>query len=238
MKACQRDAWVISCHRCHRACTIFGSSTGSGDIQFRCKHCRARNVIAKQRLRSITAEVRRHERLQVAARRDAAAREKAAKASHAEALQRETAAKNEALDIRLQALDGALAAAIRTPPFGFAALKTSPRKPTFDPGALAQPESAPTLDSFLPAQPRGLHALVPGAKRRYEAERLLAEETFAQALTEYKKNEAKRMVDLAKAEANHAAKLAELENETARQHAEVDQLERDFQAGQPEAVVE
>lgn len=236
--ACQRDAWVISCHRCHRACTIFGSSTGSNAVEFRCQSCRAKNIVAKQRLRSITAEVRRHERLQVAARREAATHEKAVKASQTEALQQETASRSEALEAKLRSLDGALAVALQTPSFGFASLKTSPPKPTFEPGTLAQPEPAPTLDSFLPVEPKGLRTLIPGAKRKYEAERQSAEQAFARVRSEYEEREARRKGDLAKAEADHASKLAELEGHIAQQHAEVDELERQFQAGQPEAVLE
>ena len=237
-KVCQRDVWVISCHRCKQACTIFGSSTGPGAVEFRCGQCHAKSVVAKQTLRSISAEARRHERLQAAARREAAARERAAKASQAEALQQKAAASNEALEAQLQAVDSALAVAIQTPPFGFTSLKTSPRMPAFEPGSLAQQEAAPTLDSFLPVEPKGFGALIPGAKRRYEEERQAAERAFAEASSEHESREAKRTADLTKAEAAHASKLAELERETAKQHAEVDELERNFKAGQPEAVIE
>lgn len=237
-KSCQRDAWVISCRRCRRACTIFGSSTGSGAVEFRCKQCRAKNVVAKQQLRSISAEVRRHERLQAATRREAAAREKAAKTSQAEALQQEMAVRNEALEAQLNALDTALAVAIQAPPFGFASLKTKPYMSAFDPGPLARQETVPTLDSFLPVAPKWLGTLIPGAKRRYEEERRAAEKAFAEASSEHEAREAKRKAELAKAEANHSSRLAELETETAKQHAEVDELEQNFQAGQPEAVIE
>jgi restriction system protein len=237
-KACQRDAWVLSCRRCRNACTIYGSSTGAGTIDFRCQRCSAKNVVAKQQLRAISADVRRHERLQAAGRREAAAREKAAKTSQAEALQQETAERNETLGTQLHALDGALAAAIQAPPFGFASLKAKLHMPAFEPGRLNQQEIAPTLDSFVPVAPKALGALIPGAKRRYEEERQAAEKAFTEAGNEHEVREAKRKADLAKAETDHAAKLSDLEAEMAKQHAEVDELERNFQAGQPEAVIE
>lgn len=135
-------------------------------------------------------------------------------------------------------MDSALAAAIQAPPFGFASLKITLHMPAFEPGSLVQQESAPALDSFLPVEPKGLGALIPGAKRRYEEERQAAEKAFAEACSEHEAREAKRKADLAKAEADHASKFAELETETAKQHAEVDELERNFQAVQPEAVIE
>jgi restriction system protein len=237
-KACQRDAWVIACRRCHRACTIFGSSTGAGALEFRCGHCRAKNVIAKQQLRSISAEVRRHERAQAAARRESAAHAKAARAAQAEGRQQETFHRDEQLQVRLQALDDALASSIAAAAFGFAALKTSPTRPAFGPGPLGQQVEAPTLDSFLPAQPKGLGALVPGVKRRYESERQAAETEFAQACSQHEESEAERKAALAKAQAEHEAKLAELDDATAQQHAAVDELERKFEEGEPDAVVE
>ncbi len=34
--SCQRDVWILRCHKCHNGCRIYGSATGAGALEFRC----------------------------------------------------------------------------------------------------------------------------------------------------------------------------------------------------------
>ena len=238
-KSCQNDVWIISCHRCHTACPIFGSAVGAGAIEFRCGNCRAKNVIAKQALRSITAEARRVERAEAAARRELTARQRELKVQHVEDRQREAEDKNHELQARLSALGSVLATTLdRHAALGFDSLKTRSARPTFSPSWLAQAEDPPQLSSFLPTAPSGLAALVPGARKKHAQKVEAANAAFEQATEEHSWREAKRLAELKRAKEEFDAKLAELEAATRRQHEDVDELERRFKEGDPDAVAE
>jgi hypothetical protein len=231
-RSCQKDVWVINCRRCHQGCTIFGSAVGSGALEFRCGNCRAKNIVDKQRLRAINAEVRRMERVAVANRREAAEAEKRHLAAHAEGRGAEAARRTGNVQGGLAALTELLTRT-KSEAFDFSRLKIAPAQLTFSPGALADPEEAPQLESFMPAAIRGLSALVPGAKRKHQEHVDAANRAIAEACAQHETRETERAAALHRAREEFDANVAESESTTQKQHDDVDQLEARVKEGDP-----
>lgn len=236
--ACHQDAWKIRCRRCKQASTIYGSAVGTGALQFRCTHCRAKNVVDKRQLRAITTQVRRREQAMAAARKRSAADAKAAKAQLLAAAQREAEEMNDDLEDQLASLASVLSGGIGTAGFTFSLLKTDYASPVFDPGELAKAEPAPLREDFLPLEPRGLSGLIPGAKGRYQRELQAGEQAFAEASSAYEQREAQRTAELEAAEASYKAGVADKESAQRAQHATIDELEKWFTACESDAVFE
>jgi restriction system protein len=238
-KSCQRDVWVIRCHKCSNPSVIHGSATGAGAVEFRCDSCRKRNTITKQALRAISAEARRVERVQAAARRESSALARESKLHQAEARKNDAERKNSGLHSYVEKLRGVLTKSLQSDtPFGFDKLKTVVQNPVFEPGALATPEDPPELGSFLPAAPKGIGSVLPGAKRKHRAATEEANSAFNEAVRQHGQREAERTASLAAAETEYEKKIADLDETTRRQHADVDELERRFALAEAEAVSE
>ena len=235
---CHQDAWKIRCRRCKQASTIFGSATGTGALQFRCSHCRAKNTVDKRQLRAITTQVRRRAQAIAAARKQSAADAKAAKAHLLAEAQREAEDMNDDLEDQLASLEAVLTSGIQAQAFSFSLLKTDYEAPAFDAGALGDAEPAPREQDFLPAELHGLGGLIPGAKARYQRELQAGEQANAEAASAHEQREAQRLAQLKEAEAAHNAKVAENENAERAQHATIDDLETRFATGDPAAVIE
>lgn len=233
---CHNDVWVISCHRCHEACRIYGSAVGAGAVEFRCGNCRAKNTVTKQTLRTITAEARRAEKVRAARDRAAVAHEKRSRAQYAESRQAEAARKTSELEATLVALGRVLARDDST--FAFSSLKAAPTEIVFLPETSTVPQDPPVLSSFLPAAPSGLGAHLPGAKRKYQLQVEEATTAFEKAEQEHAAREAERAAALLVEREAFEAKVAELTASVARQHNDVDELEDRFAAGDADAVVE
>ncbi len=238
-KVCQQDVWIIRCRRCEKHQPIFGSAAGAGSIEIRCQFCRTRNVVAKQELRNITAEVRRSERAETAARREAIADQKAQRESHIAVRGDEAAREDATLQARLRALEDVLKVAVTgTSAFAFEALKQTPVPPSFSAGELSQAEDAPELATFMPPRLTGLGSMLPGAKRKHEERVQKAESAFVDALEEHERREADRTAALAAAKADFEKELQVIKDAASAHNAKIDDLERRLQTGEPEAVSE
>jgi len=233
---CHNDVWLISCHRCHEACKIYGSAVGAGAVEFRCGECRAKNTVTKQTLRTISADARREEKAKAARDRAAAAQEKLSRAQYAEGRQAEATRKTAELEATLAELGRVLARSDTA--FGFSRLKAAPATLTFSPDTPTMPEDSPILMSFLPAAPTGLGAHLPGAKRKHQVQVEEATAAFAEAEREHAAREAERVAALLCEREAFEAKVAELEASVASQHKDVGELENRFVAGEPDAVTE
>jgi len=229
-RSCQNDVWFINCHHCREETKIYGSVGGTGALGFDCSSCGTRNVVDKRTLREINAEVRRAERAAAGKRRDAALADKQSRETKAI---RETG--------RVQAQFAALTTILTSTAgesFSFHRLKTVPEHRSFSPGALAQAEEEPVIDGFLPPAPQGFRSLLPGAARKHREQLEQADRAFAEACEQHESREARRLEALKLARDEFDAKTAELEAATRRQHADVDQLEAKFRAGDPPAIAE
>ena len=122
--------------------------------------------------------------------------------------------------------------------FAFSKLKTAQPRLTFSPETPTRAEQPPDLASFLPEAPKGLGAHMPGAKRKYQAQVDAATASFEEAEQKYTARETERVEALDRERNGFDAKVAELRETVARQHADVDELEKRFAAGEPNAVIE
>jgi restriction system protein len=201
---------------------------------------RARLALAQQReqrqmLRELTQERERAQRL--AARADAAERKRQEQLAHETGLATAQVMRAQ-LDEQLSELRTLLTSRLARPPqLTFAMMKRSPRVPAFDPGELSEPQPAPRWEDYEPPAPGPLSGLV-GGKARHARARDAAWEAFQRALADHEHDEGVRARRLKAARAEYD-RMARAEHAAVREHnTEVDELERSFRAGMPEAVEE
>lgn len=201
---------------------------------------RARIALAQQReerqlLRQLRQDRERAQRL--AARADATERKRQEQQAH-EAGTGAARTMKAQLDRQVAELQTLLTSRLAGPPqLTFAMLKQSPEVPPFDPGDLAEAWPAPRWEDYAPPLPGALSGLV-GGKARYERAREAASETFQRALADHEQAEADRGRQLQTARAQYARSAQAAEAEAREHNAAVDELERSFRAGTPEAVEE
>jgi restriction system protein len=136
---------------------------------------------------------------------------------------------------RIQAFDTLLISALRTQPhLHFAQFKRQVHARPFDPGAFAQARPAPRWEEFAPPPPTGLAKLL--GSPRYERAVLQASEELEQARAEHAAAEQQRRERLAAAERQHTERLAAEREAAARHNAKADAFERQFRAGDADAV--
>ena len=238
-KSCQRDVWILSCRKCHKACVFYGSATGAGSLELKCANCRTRNVWPKARLRAINAEGRRIDRANTAAARQATQEANAQAAERSHTVQEHVASQNKALQTYLDQLSGLLAYALDSDKaFEFSRLKSTAKLPQFEPGPLVHAGPPPDPAKFLPPAVHGLGAHLPGAKKQYEIALSEGQAKLQAAQHDYQSRETARLAALAEAKLAFDQNLAQLQRTTIDQHAEVDDLERRFIEAEPEAIVE
>jgi len=237
-KACERDIWILNCHRCKKATSIWGSATGSGVVQFRCGNCKARNQVAKQSLRAISAEARRLERAETASRKVAAQRDKMAKSLQAESRSATVERQNAELATTVGSLRTFLVDSLpRSGKFSFQSLKAAPPALAFiapDPPKIQPPERS----SYMPPEPHGVGGLLPGTKHKYQESVTKAEAAFADAQSTFERAQRDWQEQVAAARSSHDSRLAEMQTIAASQNADADELERRFKESDSDAVVE
>jgi restriction system protein len=141
----------------------------------------------------------------------------------------------QSVERRIQALDCLLTSALRTgPALDFARFKRQVQARLFEPGPLAIPRPAPRWEDFAPPPPSGLAKLL--GSPRYERAVLQASEELERARAEHAAVERRRRERLAAAERQHAERLAAEREDLARHNAKADAFERQFRAGEADAV--
>jgi restriction system protein len=176
-------------------------------------------------------------------RRDALARaaeiERSTRVQQLESHQQQAARQNTELHSTINTLRTLLTSAMAAKTsFSFEDLKVKPTPMMFSAGGLAEREASPEHDAFMPPALKGAATLLPGAKRKHAEEVEAAEARFQAAVREHEQREVECQAKLAAAKAEFDAKVAEATDVTQQQHADVDELERRFEAGDPEAVCE
>jgi restriction system protein len=142
------------------------------------------------------------------------------------------------LDSRITELRTLLTSVLAAPPqLTFAMLKRAAEVPPFDPGDLGRPLPAPAWEDFAPSAPGALSSLV-GGKTRYARALDAALESFQQAVTEHRCAERERSRQLERARDDHDLMARRINAEVREHNAAVDEFERNFRAGMPEAVEE
>ncbi len=201
---------------------------------------RARIALARQReerqlVRQLRQDGERAQRL--ADRADAAERKRQEQQAH-EAGAAAARTMKAQLDAQVAELQTLLTSRLSGPPLlTFAMLKQVPEVPPFDPGALGDAWPVPRWEDYAPPPPGALSGLV-GGKARYARAREAASEAFQQALADHGQAEAERGRQQQAARAHYDRSVQAAEAETREHNAAVDELERAFRAGTPEAVEE
>jgi restriction system protein len=142
------------------------------------------------------------------------------------------------LQTRTAELDSVLVAAIRPiPAVTFASLKRSAAFPAFNAGGLDRSAPQPRWEQFVPPPPSGLAKLF-GGSGRYERQEAVARTAYEQACAQHAASEGDRRRRLAQRRREYDRQAAAAADAAAAHNTEVDQFERDFRAGEPEAVAQ
>jgi restriction system protein len=173
-----------------------------------------------------------------AAARIAALDQKERKRLYIEDRKAEVASMVSELQARVAELDAVLVVGIRPlPAVTFTSLKQSPAFPAFNAGGLDRPAPQPQWEQFAPPPPSGLGRLF-GGSGRHERQEAIAREAYDQACAQHAASEANRRRRLAERRREYERQAAAAADAAAARNAEVDQFERDFSAGDPEAVAQ
>lgn len=182
--------------------------------------------------------VREREQARRAGIRQAAASERERKRLYIEDRKADAAAMAAELQARIAQLDSVLTAGLhRGPGVSFASLKHSAEMPPFDPGELDTPAAEPQWAQFAP-RPPSVAGRMFGGSARYAREEAAARETYEHECARHAAAESDRRRQLTERRHAHDRQAAEAAKAVAEHNAGVDQFERDFRAGDPEAVAQ
>jgi restriction system protein len=197
------------------------------------------NPTARLESRAEAAWIRQNMKIEAAAAREKAKQdEKAAREREIAAAQSEAEAITRALQARLTELETLLASTLGEDPYlPFERLREPMPQARFQPPPqLAEPAPAPEPDAFLPPPLSGLGVLAPGRKRAHANAVAQGQAAYEQAVAAHARTEQDRLKQLAHAQAAHGKALAGDRERVRRQHAAIDQMARDFAAGERKAV--
>lgn len=201
----------------------------------------ARQRAAAQIARAQARAAREIERLQRQRERerlaDELANEKERLRLFHEHQEEDVASRNEDLTETLRQLWNLLRDALRSDHrLNFKALKKPLKLPEFSPGLLGKAEEAPSPENYLPRS-LGLFArLIPSAKSRHQLAIREARVRFDADVEAHRKREKARYFALLYALLEHKKKTQKLAGQAAQQSAEVDALQRDYEAGKKDGI--
>lgn len=198
---------------------------------------RARIALAREReerqlVRQLTQERETAQRL--ALRADAAERKQQEQQAH-EAGARAARTLKSQLDRQVHELQTLLTTRLEEPPLlTFAMLRRVPKMPPFDPGYLADESPVPQWEDYAPRSPGALSGLL-GGKGRYARASEAASEAFQRVMAHHEQSEAERRRQLRETKTHYDRLVHESEVAAREQNSAVDELERNFRVGVPEA---
>lgn len=205
------------------------------EMEKRERAAQARERAEQQAISRLTRDREQAERR--AARADAAERKRQEQLAH-DAGTAAAAAMQARLDSRLTTLETLLTSVLQAPPrLPFAALRRKPQAPAFTPGELGRPAPEPQWDEFSPPPPGVLSGLL-GGKARHARSVAEARAAYEQALAEHERGEDRRRAELRRTRLEYDEVVRAAEAEVCEHNSAVDVLERDFLAGDPDAVEE
>jgi restriction system protein len=173
-----------------------------------------------------------------AAIRQAAASERERKRLHIEDRKADARAMVAELQARVADLDSVLTAGFHQGlGVSFASLKRSVEMRPFDPEGVDRPVAEPQWAQFAPRPPRAVGRIF-GGSGRYTREEAAAREAYEHECAKHAAAEDDRRQQLAARQRAYDRQAAEAAKAAAEHNAEVDQFERDFRAGDPEAVAQ
>ncbi|MEO8606836.1 MAG: restriction endonuclease [Chloroflexota bacterium] len=144
---------------------------------------------------------------------------------------------NEQLEEEIDELNNILNATLSVDDFlDFHTLrKIKPVFQGFIPGIIGVVEKQPVLN--LPPQLTTMQKLVPGAKKKYEQEIEAIKAEYLKKIAHYNQREIERQKHLVAAKNEYEHKAAEATKEVEEYNAEIEQFEKEFASGDPDAIV-
>ena len=207
----------------------------------------ARESARQQRLsesarnRQVRAATRQAQQTQRALSRFEKEAAREAKAQYQRDREQETFDLNSALQQRLEGLRGILAHTLSVDDtIVFDTLRIREARPKFSPpDYLRQSKPSPSKSLYLDtiAPPAGLKALIPGAKRRYQQLIESAASRYEADLLGWMNEEQERLEQLTNLELKFAEVVESFDRKRAQRDSEVDLFERDYHAGDPDAII-
>jgi restriction system protein len=163
------------------------------------------------------------------------------KLAHIEAREQEVSDLNAVIADELRNLRSILAATLSVnDQINFDSLRIHETPPEFQPPpALASPLPPPSEEDLTSrvVAPKGMKALLPGATKRYEAEIAAAREDYKEALRRWQVKELERLQQLTNQEMEYARAVEIFQHKKAQRNAEVDEFERNYYAGEYDAII-
>lgn len=198
---------------------------------------RAQREAEKQRAAQLKAETQAAKAAEKARIEYERATEKERARLYVVSREAQVALQNEQLEQQIQALEHLLLSALSSDPYiHLQSLKETPNFPLFNPGPLAVAEPPPQL--YMPPEPSGMQKLLPGAKERYAQAVIQAQGIHANQAAAHAAREAARQQAFYQMKARFEQQVTAEQRRIALQHAEIDALQRDLQAGTPQAIIE
>lgn len=188
--------------------------------------------------REVKRRIQAEQQAARAAARKSALDDKERKRLYVEERKAEVASMVSELQERVAEIDSVLAAGIHSAPaITFGSLKRSSAFPPFNAGGLDRPIPPPQWEQFAPAPPSGLGRLF-GGSGRHEKLEAAARADYEQACDQQAAAEVDRRQRLAERHGEYDRQAAAAADAAITHNAEVDQFERDFRRGEPEAVAQ
>jgi restriction system protein len=201
------------------------------------RYIRQQTQLAKEAERTRKAYVRAFEQQEKATEKERKAAEKEEAKLYVESCIAQVDLQNEQLEEEIEELNSILKATLSVDDFlDFNKLKKSPPVFSgFSPGVMGIVAKEPSLT--LPPEPSSIQKLIPGVKRKYEqtVEALKAE--YIKNMTAHHQLESKRQQVVANAKTEYEQKAMEATKEVEDHNAEIEQFQKDFAAGDPNAIV-
>lgn len=141
---------------------------------------------------------------------------------------------------RMETLRNILSATLRIDDtISFESLRQKKRKSPFKPPAeLREPRERPNLESYTSSvRPLGFFETVFRSKSRFEREKNEAIQRYERDMSKYDEEERLRCDALKQLEAEHEQQQQQKFTEIERHNSEIDELERAYRAGEPQAVI-
>jgi restriction system protein len=188
--------------------------------------------------RAVAKAARDREQARRGAIRQAAANERERKRLYIEDRKAEAAAMTADVQARIAELDAVLTGGLhQRSGVSFASLKHTVEMPPFDPAGLDRPFAEPQWAQFAP-RPPGTVGRMFGGSARHAREETAAREAYEHECARHAAAESDRRRQLAERRRAYDRRAAEEAKALAEHNAEVDQFEREFRAGEPEAVAQ
>jgi restriction system protein len=180
---------------------------------------------------------RDREQARRAALRQAAANERERKRLYIEDRKAQAAAMTAGVQARIAELDAILGGGLQGSGVSFASLKHMVKMPAFDPGGLDRPFAEPRWAQFAPRPPGAVGRMF-GGSARYAREEAAAREAYEHECAKHAAAESDRRQQLAERRRAYDRQAAEEARAVAEHNAGVDKFEREFRAGENEAVAQ